>query len=286
MTQPPQTLHTTPLLDGLCFPESPRWHDDRLWFSDMHDLKVCAVDLAGRCETIIAVSEQPSGLGWRPDGTLLIVSMIDRKLLALSRGRLETIAELAHLAPFHCNDMLVDAQGRAYVGNFGFDFEARAAAQTTALLRVDPDGSVHVAATDLLFPNGCVLSPDGTRLIVAESMAHRLTEFSVARDGSLANRNSWAELGPHTPDGICLDAAGAIWIASPATQDVLRVLPGGEITHRVGVTDQALACMLGGPERRTLFILSAPLRRAAKTREMRRGRIDIVRVDIAGAGLP
>jgi sugar lactone lactonase YvrE len=286
MSSGPIELSSTPLIGGLCFLESPRWHDGRLWFSDMHGGRVYAVNEAGACAAIVDVPEQPSGLGWRSDGTLLIVSMIDRALLHFAHGRLETVAALAALAPFHCNDMLVDGQGRAYIGNFGFDFEARATAATTVLIRVDADGSSRAVADDLLFPNGMVLTPDGRTLIVAETMRNRLTAFTVDSDGDLSARRVWADLGEAAPDGICLDAAGALWIASPPTQSVLRIEPGGAVTHRVMVEDQAIACMLGGADRRTLFVLSAPLRRARKTTVMRRGRIDTVRVDIAGAGLP
>lgn len=205
------------MLEGLCFPEGPRWHEGRLYFSDMHAHWVMAVDEAGRAEKIIEVPNQPSGLGWRPDGTMLVVSMVDRTLMAARGGTLERVADLSRVATFHCNDMVVDVQGRAYVGNFGFDLfdpnltmtpEALAGLPKAALARVDPDGSVHVAARDLAFPNGTVITPDGRTLIVAESIGQRLTAFDIGADGALLNRRVWAETPRVAPDGICLDEAG------------------------------------------------------------------------------
>ncbi len=156
---------TTTLVDGRAFPEGPRWHEGRLWFSDQHTAEVVAVDADGTVETVVEVPNGPSGLGWRPDGTLLVVSMRDRRLLRYDGTSLTEVADLSALAPFHCNDMVVDARGRAYVGNFGFDLDGGGAFATTVLVRVDPDGSAHVAAGDLAFPNGTVITPDGTTLV-------------------------------------------------------------------------------------------------------------------------
>jgi sugar lactone lactonase YvrE len=279
-------LEARVLAEGLAFPESPRWRNGLLWFSDMHDCAVMTLDSDGKMAVRHRVEHQPSGLGWLPDGTLLIVSMLDRRVLRADGEHLSCVADLHTLAAFHCNDMVVDALGRAYVGNFGYDFESHATRASTRLLRVDPDGSVHVVADDLWFPNGMVITPDGSTLVVAETMANRLTAFHIAPDGGLSARRVWASLDGATPDGICLDQAGAIWIASPISAEVLRVLPGGVITHRVPVADQAIACMLGGPEGRTLYILSAPLARAAKTRVLRRGRISCIEVEEGAAGRP
>jgi sugar lactone lactonase YvrE len=280
------TTRTTTLLDGLMFPEGPRWHDGKLWFSDMHACRVMTVDLDGNADTVVAVPGQPSGLGWLPDGRLLVVSMTDRRLLRLDSGTLTEVADLSKLATFHCNDMVVDGRGNAYVGNFGFDAFAQQPFRTAAIILVSPEGTARVAADDLAFPNGTVITPDGRTLIVGETMASRLTAFDVGPDGSLTGRRVWAELGAAAPDGICLDAEGAIWVASPFTAEVLRVREGGEVTDRVPVATQAFACMLGGPERRTLFVLTAESAVPEEARASKSGRIELVEVDVPGAGLP
>ena len=274
------------LVDGLAFPEGPRWHDGRLWFSDMHFHRVVAVDMQGNTETIVEVPQQPSGLGWLPDGRLLVVSMTDRKLLRLDPGGLVEHADLSALASFHCNDMVVDAEGRAYVGNFGFDLEAQADFKTAELVLATPDGHTRVVTDELGFPNGTVITPDGGTLIVGESFRARLTAFDVAADGGLSGRREWAATPGAVPDGICLDAEGAIWVASPTSAEVLRVREGGEVTRRISVSTQAFACMLGGPERRTLFVCTAPSSSARETRAQARGRIEFTEVEIPGAGLP
>ena len=274
------------LLDGLCFPEGPRWHEGKLWFSDMHAKSVLRVGLDGRVERVVEVEARPSGLGWLPDGRLLVVSMQDRRLLRLDPDGLHEVADLSKLADFHCNDMVVDAHGRAYVGNFGFDLHAQEKARTTVLALVLPSGEARVVASDLAFPNGCVITPDGRTLVVAESMASRLTAFDVAPDGSLANRRVFAPLERKVPDGICLDAEGAIWIASPFSGECLRVHEGGRISQTVKVATQAYACMLGGPDRKTLFICTAADSDPVKCVTLRSGRIEYVQVDVAGAGLP
>ena len=274
------------LVDGLAFPEGPRWHDGRLWFSDMHFHRVVAVNMEGNTETIVEVPQRPSGLGWLPDGRLLVVSMTDRKLLRLDPGGLVEHADLASLASFHCNDMVVDAQGRAYVGNFGFDLEARADFKTAELVMATPDGETRVVADDLGFPNGCVITPDGGTLIVGESFRARLTAFDVAGDGGLSGRREWAPTPEAVPDGICLDAEGAIWVASPTSAEVLRVREGGEVTRRIRVSTQAFACMLGGPERRTLFVCTAASSSPEETRAQPSGRIEFTEVEVPGAGLP
>jgi sugar lactone lactonase YvrE len=279
-------VKTTLLLDDLCFAEGPRWHEGRLWFSDMHAHRVVAVDLDARQETICEVPAQPSGLGWLPDGRLLVVSMTDRRLLRLDEGELEEVADLSGLATFHCNDMVVDARGNAYVGNFGFDLHAGEAPSPTCMILVTPEGEMRVAADGLRFPNGTVITPDGRTLIVGESFGGCLTAFDVAADASLSSPREWARLEGAVPDGICLDAEGAIWVASPISHEVLRVREGGEVTHRVPVETQAYACMLGGPERRHLFICTALDSDPDKCRASRSGRIELLEVEIPGAGLP
>jgi sugar lactone lactonase YvrE len=277
------------LVDDLRFPEGPRWHDGRLWFSDMHSGVVLALGLDGRVEEIVRVPGEPSGLGWRPDGTLLVVSMQDQKLMAVDAagpGGLREVADLSALAGFHCNDMVVDARGRAYVGNFGFDLHAGQKPCGANLILVDTDDSVRVAAPDLMFPNGTVITPDGRTLIVGESFAGRLAAFDVHDDGSLSNRRVWAQLEGAIPDGICLDEEGGIWVASPVSAEVLRVREGGEVTNRIPVRTQAFACMLGGDARRTLFICTAGDSDPAKTGVATDGCIEFVDVEIPGAGLP
>lgn len=275
------------LLDGLAFPEGPRWHDGRLHFSDMHAAAVLAVDDAGRAETIVTVPNSPSGLGWLPDGRMLVVSMHDRRLLRLDAGGLAVVADLAGLASFHCNDMVVDTRGRAYVGNFGFDLYAeKPEFRKTNLVLVHPDGRAIEVANDLAFPNGTVITPDGRTLIVGESFGARLTAFDVADDGSLANRRVFAKLEGAVPDGICLDAEGAVWVASPVSAEVLRVHEGGRVSRRIPVATQAFACMLGGADRRTLYVCTAATSQPDECRAKRTGRIETTRVDVPGAGLP
>jgi sugar lactone lactonase YvrE len=274
------------LLDGLVFPEGPRWHGGKLWFSDMHDHRVMNVDLNGRAETVVEVPGQPSGLGWLPDGRMLIVSMTDRRLLRLDAGGLAEVADLSRLAKFHCNDMVVDAKGRAYVGNFGYDLHAQAEPVFAAIILVTPDGAARIVADQMAFPNGSVITPDGRTLIVGESTAARLTAFDIQADGSLANRRVWAQLDAAVPDGICLDAENGVWIASPIGTEVLRIAQGGKITHRIGVSGRTFACMLGGPDRRTLFVCTAQGFHPDEWVRERQGRIETVEVDIPGAGLP
>ena len=276
---------TEVVLDGLAFPEGPRWHDGRLWFSDMHAHEVVALDpVSGERETIVEVPRCPSGLGWLPDGTLLIVSMEDRTLVRFEDGRLVEHADLSGIATFHCNDMVVDWLGRAYVGNFGFDLHQRAEMVPATLARVDPDGSVHAVAEDMGFPNGSVIYD--TTLVVGESFAGRLTAFDIADDGSLTGRRVWAQLEGAVPDGICLDAEGAIWVASPLSNEVVRVREGGEVTDRIALDRGAFACMLGGADRRTLYICSSKSSDPIESAQQRSGRIESVRVSVPGAGLP
>lgn len=277
---------TRVVLDGLAFPEGPRWHEGRLWFSDMHFHRVIALDPQGSSEIVVEVPNQPSGLGWLPDGRLLIVSMTDRRLLRLEGGALVEHADLSTLASFHCNDMVVDARGRAYVGNFGFDLIARADPKPAELVLVTPEGEARVVADGLEFPNGTVIAEDGRTLIVGESFGRRLTAFEIAEDGSLSGRREWARLEGAVPDGICLDAEGGIWVASPVSAEVLRVLEGGEVSERIPVATQAFACMLGGSDRRSLFICTAETSEPDESRARASGRIEVTRVDAPGAGLP
>jgi sugar lactone lactonase YvrE len=280
------TAHLEVLVDGLTFPEAPRWRDGKLWFSDFYSFRVLAVDLTGHTTTIAHVPERPSGLGWLPDGRLLVVSMLDRSLLRLDEGKLSKIADLSALATGPCNDMVVDAHGRAYVGNFGYDRHAGQEPRTTCIARVDPDGRVVRAADDLLFPNGTVITSDGKTLVVGETFAHRLTAFAIADDGTLSNRRVFAQLDGVSPDGICLDVEGAIWVADPWGKRVVRVFDGGRVERTIPTGERgAYACMLGGEDRRTLFICTNTGSGPAMA-DKRDGRIEFLRVDVPGAGLP
>jgi len=280
------TAHLQVLVDGLTFPEAPRWRDGKLWFSDFYSFRVLAVDLAGHVSTVAHVPQRPSGLGWLPDGRLLVVSMLDRSLLRLDEGKLSKIADLSALATGPCNDMVVDAHGRAYVGNFGYDRHAGQEPRTTCIARIDPDGAVVRAAEDLLFPNGTVITPDGKTLVVGETFAHRLTAFDIAADGTLSNRRVFAQLDGVSPDGICLDVEGAIWVADPWGKRVVRVFDGGRVERTIATGERgAYACMLGGEDRRTLFICTNTGSGPAMA-DKRDGRIEFLRVDVPGAGLP
>jgi sugar lactone lactonase YvrE len=281
---PTPQIHT--VVEGLAFAEAPRWHDGALWFSDFYQQQVFRIAPGGTLETVVHVPGQPSGLGWLPDGRLLVVSMEQRCLLRLDPDGLKAVAELGTLAAGHCNDMVVDRRGRAYIGNFGFDMMNREPARPTVLILVTPDGAARVVANDLLFPNGCVITPDESTLIVAETFGKRLTAFDIAADASLSRRRVWAELGEASPDGICLDAEGAVWVASPTTSEFLRVLEGGAIAQRIPTASQAIACMLGGDDGRTLFMITGRVSKAARALAERNGRIDAMTVDVPGAGWP
>ena len=226
------------------------------------------------------------GSGWLPDGRMLIVSMTDRRLLRLDRDGLRQLADLSALASFHCNDMVVDSQGRAYIGNFGYDLFSGGPSKPAALVMVTPQGQARVVADGLAFPNGTVITPDGKTLIVGESFGHQMTAFDVAPDGTLSNRRVWAKLGESVPDGCCLDAEGAIWVATPMTNEVIRVKENGAITHRIRTDTMAIACMLGGQDRRTLFVLTSPSIEPDKCVALKGARIEITQVEIPGAGLP
>jgi sugar lactone lactonase YvrE len=277
------------VVDGLAFPECPRWHEGALWFSDQHDRRVLRLDVSsGATETVCEVAGQPSGLGWLPDGDLLVVSMHERKVLRRTGDSLVEHADVSSVATFHCNDMVVDGDGRAYVGNFGFDFEAGAEAVNAAIALVDPDGTVRVAVDGIAFPNGSVITPDGRTFIVGESAGGGLTAFRIADDGTLHDRREYARVAGAVPDGICLDADGAIWFADPISGDLIRVREGGEVTERVSVGDslKAYACMLGGDDRRTLFACVSVHHNIDRTRAARAGRIVSMPVDTPGVGLP
>lgn len=250
----PQTL-----LTGLGFGESPRWHDDRLWFSDWGSQEVIAVDLAGRSEMILRLSSDPLpfSLDWLPDGRLLILSAGQRRVLRREPdGSLVTHADLNGLSDYPWNEIVVDGRGNAYVNNIGFDFPAGEFAPGIIAL-VTADGVIRQVADDVSFPNGMVVTPDNATLILAESYGRRLTAFDVEADGSLSNRRLWADLDDGVPDGICLDAEPAIWYGDVPNQRCVRVREGGAVLQTIDLDRGCFACMLGGPEMKTLFLLAA-----------------------------
>lgn len=293
----------TELVTGFSFLESPRWHDGRLWLSDFYSHRVVAVDLHGRVEVIAVVPQQPSGLGWLPDGRLLIVSMKNRQVLRREAdGGLAVHADLSAVATGDVNDMVVDGHGHAWVGNFGFDLMGGAAFHTARLARITPAGEVTVVPDALYFPNGAVVTPDGCTLIVGETFGNRLSAFDIDPSGQLGPRRDWAVFGPlaHprdaterparpsvSPDGAALDAEGAVWLADATGRRVLRVAEGGGVlqelpTGRMGV----YACALGGPTRSTLFVCVAPDFHAARRSAAREAAVWSHPVAVPGAGWP
>ena len=280
-------MELTRLTGGLDFGEGPRWRDDRLYYSDFYQHAVFSVTAEGKRSVHVEIEDQPSGLGWLPDGDLLIVAMRSKQLLRFDGQRTTPHADLSQLAPGLCNDMVVSASGHAYVGNFGFDFEAGDAPRPTCLIHVDPGGEAERVDGELNFPNGSVITPDGRTLIVGESMGGRYTAFDIADDGSLSGQRVWAPVLGIVPDGCVLDAEGAIWFSDAGPgQAVIRVAEGGEILERRPTPDPTFACMLGGEDGRTLFVLTAP----GPSRELAAGKgagaIWTTRVAAPGAGLP
>jgi sugar lactone lactonase YvrE len=274
------------LLDGLMFPEGPRWHQDKLWFTDQHARQIKTVDINGNSKLIAELSDLPGGLGWLSDGRLLVVSMCNQQLLVLEHKELRLFADLSELASFHCNDLLVDQHGRSYVGNFGYDLHGGAALSTAEIILVSSEGKPKVVSTEVIFPNGMVITRDGNTLIVAETFASRLSSFSIQNDGSLGKRELWADLDDAFPDGICLDQENGIWVACPNTGDVIRVEHGGVVTDKVETIGNAYACMLGDVERNTLFVLTSETDDPEEAVRLRSGRIEIANVNVPGVGLP
>lgn len=286
---------TTTLIDGLYFGEGPRWHQGRLWFSDFYAHAVKSVDESGAVRTELELDDQPSGLGWLPDGRLLVVAMKERSVKRLDPTGLVLHADISHLTAHLCNDMVVDAQGNAWVGNFGFDLDADLRARgaavlsdhpTTNLVRIDADGSVHLAATGMHFPNGSVITPDGKTLIVAETLAGCLTAFTIQADKSLTDRRIWAPLPGVAPDGICLNENNQVWVANAIGPEVLRVAEGGEILEQVATSQPCYACMLGGQDGKTLFAITAASSDGEQASVEKTGKIETLQVQSARAGWP
>jgi sugar lactone lactonase YvrE len=269
------------LASGIAFPEGPRWHDGHLWLSDMHGPHVLRIEADGTATVIATVPELPSGLGWLPDGTLLVVSMHDRRVLRLDGDELTVHADLSSVATWHCNDMVVDAHGRAFVSNFGDSSVPPDPPGLGALARIDPDGTVTAATTGLAFANGMAITPDGRTFYVAEtrSVPPRITAYDLAGDGTLSHRRSFMEFDNASPDGICLDAEGGLWVASPFTNEALRVL-NSRIVQRVSTGDQGCyAVALGGPDGHTLFVCTSGSWIPEEARALRNGQVRTMYVD-------
>jgi sugar lactone lactonase YvrE len=292
---------TTILLDGLYFGESPRWHDDRLWYSDFYDKAVKSVDLKGNTRLEVQLDEQPSGLGWLPDGSLLVVCMESHTLKRLEKSSAEKNslvlhADLSQFSKHLCNDMVTDKQGNAYVGNFGFNLDAemqtRGAMSVIAdhpkanIVKVTLQGDVSVATSGMSFPNGCVITPDGKTLIVAETLGLCLTAFDIVENGELKNRRVWAATGARVPDGICMNADGNIWIANAVGHECVLITEGGEVLEVVNTSQNCYACMLGAEDGKTLFMLTAQSSHAEIAGANRAGKIEVTEVASPRAGYP
>lgn len=292
------------LTDGGSFFEGPRWRDGRWWVSDFYRHGVYTVDPDGTMEQVMTVPNQSSGLGWMPDGSLLVVSMLDHRILRRwPDGRLDEHADLSGVATGHVNDMVVGSDGSAWIGNFGFDLMAGADLRPAKLARVSATGQVTVVADDLYFPNGMVLTPDEKTLIVGETFGNGMTAFTIADDGTLRDRRAWASFGGRPtpgpradmlaqlavgPDGCCLDADGHIWIADAFNQRCIRVAPGGDITAEIAAPpgQGVFACMLGGDDGRTLLLCCAPDSSAKRRQSTREAILVTARVDVPHAGRP
>ncbi|MBI3992228.1 MAG: SMP-30/gluconolactonase/LRE family protein [Candidatus Lambdaproteobacteria bacterium] len=279
-------VNTTILADGFVFLEGPRWRGDRLWVSDMRGDTVYTVRGDGSRERMARLPNRPSGIGFLPDGTPLIVSMLDRKLMCLRGGKLAVHADLAPLVRGDINDMVVDAQGRAYIGSFGFDLHAKEKFRPAAMVMVTPDGRARIAAEELRMPNGTAITPDGRTLVVAETFGRRLSAFDIAADGALSGRRVFAELPGASPDGICMDRQGGVWVADVAQDVFVRVEDGGRITERLPVAGRAVACQLGGADGRTLFLMVAEGTMEDIAAGTTRARIETCTVAVPGSGSP
>jgi sugar lactone lactonase YvrE len=288
----------TVVREGLGFGEGPRWHDGRLWYSDFYRRAIFSMAGDGSDERREhEVATQPSGLGWLPDGDLLCVSMTDQKVLRFRGTERSTFADISQYCEFWANDMTVAPTGYSYVGNFGFDLDARLAElgverfiaeapPTTNLIVLNAEGDVIQVVPDMAFPNGTVITPDGATLIIGETFGARLTAFDIHADGTLVNRRVWAPLETTASDGMCLDADGQIWLANALTRTCVRVREGGEITATAHCSKRAFACMLGGEDGHTLFIMTSGSSDRFEIADQTQGCIESVRVDVARAGTP
>ena len=279
---------------GIVFTENPRWHGDKLWFVDIFQNRIKTVDLEGNLEITAELPFAPNGWGFKQDGSILISDALDRKIYHLQGGRLELAADISQLTVFGLSDGFVDAYDRLYIGDMGYNLFDPAAkpVDTCVIVCVQPDGRAAIVADGLAYPNGMVATPDGKTLIVAESYGWRLTAFDISPDGSLSNQRVWARLPEDVhPDGIALDAEGAVWLANPENSDgrptVLRVREGGEIVETVALDDSfAYAVMLGGPQRRHLFINASGHLDPEDLARNPSATLRVVEVTVPGTGTP
>jgi sugar lactone lactonase YvrE len=285
----------TTVIDGIDFGEGPRWHDGRLWFSDFFQQTISSVEIhadgTGTRHVELDYDGRPSGLGWLPDGRLIFVSMLDRKLMRQETdGSIVEHADLSAIATGHCNDMVVSSTGTAYVGNFGFDLDAGDSPATTVMIIVRPDGSVTADSRELLFPNGAVLTPSENTLIVGETFGGQYTAFTIADDGSLTEPRVWATVTGTAPDGCTLDEDGGVWYSDAAGKQIVRVVGSGDIddpsTIRIGTPNNTYACMLGGDDGKTLFVLTCDDASPEAARGSATGALYSTQVDVAHAGRP
>ena len=277
----PTVVHT-----GVDFGEGPRWHDERLWFSDFYRQGIFSIGVDGERREL-AVDDQPSGLGWMPDGTLLYVSMTAKRVMAVAPGGESVVhADLSQIATHFCNDMVVSVDGHAYVGNFGFDLENQAPFEAAYLAHIAPDGEVRRVEHPLAFPNGSVIAPDGSTLIVGETFGGQYTAFDLDDDGHPVNPRVWAAVPGASPDGCALDADGAIWMSDFVGQRFARVHEGGEVSAEIPVDGAAVACMLGGPDGRTLYGFVSPGLHPDEVAGKGLTKIVTVEVDTPRAGCP
>ncbi|MEM8746245.1 MAG: SMP-30/gluconolactonase/LRE family protein [Actinomycetota bacterium] len=290
------TPEWTPVIDGIDFGEGPRWRDGRLWFSDFFQQTISSVEIhpdgSGTRHVEVEHDGRPSGLGWLPDGRLLFVSMTDRRVMRREvDGSIVVHADLADVTGGFCNDMVVSADGTAYVGNFGFDFETGDDPAATRLVIVSPDGTVRVDDREVMFPNGTVITPDDRTLIVGESFGAQYIAFTIADDGSLTDARVWAEVPGTAPDGCTLDSSGAVWYSDAVGSQVVRVVEGARsvddpTVSRLATPDSTFACMLGGDDGRTLFVLCSAGSHPDQVSGSATGRIWSTRVDHPHAGRP
>jgi sugar lactone lactonase YvrE len=284
----PMALHPELVVDGLAWPESLRWYAGALWISDVHNFRVVRVEPGTAFQVVATAPGRPSGMAFAPDGRLLLATALDKKLWwVLPKGELELAVDLSGQVSGVLNDMIVDAHGRAWVGDTGFDLLRGESPRPGALLTWQPgEDSATVAAADLDFPNGMAISADGAKFYIAETFGRRITAFDAAPGGRLTRRRVHAPL-TERPDGLCLDAAGALWVPLLWQQEIQRVSSTGEVLDRIQFeNERAISCVLGGPERRTLFIGIARMEEVGGLPPRRFGAVVRVRVDTPGAGIP
>lgn len=267
---------STVLADGLMFPEAPRWHQGELWFTDQHARRVLRMQTNGHLTEVLKTPDLPGGLGWLPDGSPLVVLMTERRVCRITGQNLETYADLSALASFHCNDMLVEPSGRAWVGNFGFDLHAGEAIKNAELILISPDASAQIVTKDVVFPNGMAITADIKHLLVAETFAARIRIFDIMPDSSLTNARVWADLNGAQPDGLCLADDGSLWVATPNIHQVLHLDSNGNVIDRVFTHGRPYACMLGGADASQLFITTSETDDPEQAKIQRSGRIELI----------